>query len=148
MQNERNQPSELIDVFLLIGYVVSAIFFIFALGFGNVIQSAMIDFRITESLGGVKRPVSGGWTQFGGIDWTYSSVIGILMTTMSPAIGLITGIIASGVFSGWLLHNFTFGKSKPLGGYYWLVWINILFWVMKFPVPLEYSLFYWTAIRY
>lgn len=153
MRSKRDYTLELTEVSLRIGYIIAAAFFIFALGSGNFIQSAMIDYGIAEALGGVKTiPQNNGiWSggqSFGGISWTFSSVVGILMTTLTPAVGLITGIIASGVFSGWLLHNFTFGKSKPLGRYNWLVWVNILFWIMKFPVPLEYSLFYWTAIRF
>lgn len=161
MSDKKDSTVEIIDKMMLIGYAILFISLVFALGVGNSIVSAMIDFRIAESLGGVNEishnasneilrntSIESNGRVFGGIDWTYSSVIGILMTLMSPSLGLILGIIASGSFPTWILHNFTFGKNKPFGNYYWLIWINVLFWVLRFPVPLEYSLFYWTAIKY
>jgi len=123
-----------------------------ALGILNFVVSASIDYSIAERIGGVSDiPENGslfaGGRVFGGIEWTYSSFFGPLMTLFG-APGMLAGFLIIGLFFWLIVWKVVAGTQRRLGRYYWLVFANVAVWLLRFPVPTEYSLFYWTAIKY
>jgi hypothetical protein len=135
-----------------VGFTLGWIVCAFALGFLNFLVSSSVDFLIAEKLGGVRDiPQDGsifaGGQAFGGIAWTWSSLTGPLIS-VNGAFGMVTSFLLTGLF-GWLVvWNMMREGGAPLGRYGWLLWANFAVWGLRFPVPIEYSLFYWTAIKY
>lgn len=128
------------------------IFFSFTFGLVNFVLSAAVDFSIAERSGGVSEisqdvAVFGGGQSFGGIEWTFSSILGPLLALPIP-FGAIFGMLLTGLFVWLILWNIITGRNKRLGNYNWLVFANVAVWLLRFPVPIEYSLFYWTAIMF
>ncbi len=115
----------------------------------NYFLSAMTDTAIASSLGAFRKLPPGEfgqWTEIGVISWTFSSLLGVIFT-VSPPLALLAFLYSGFVIALLGLNLFgetenSFGKGK------WLLWSVILLWLVKIPVPLDYSLFYWIAVKY
>jgi hypothetical protein len=114
----------------------------------NYLWSWFTDFLIAYTLGGYRTYPDGRWTEIGNISWTLSSLLGVSMSVTTPAMGIILMPMLAGLALSLLMLNFITEVEKPFGRRHWLAWSVALLWLLKIPVPLEYSLFYWTAVRY
>jgi len=107
----------------------------------------LIDYFIAVKLMGDLQRVSGSvWTSVGTIKWTFSSVLGPAFA-ISKYVALAVAIV-SGLLMSLLVRNIIFRVAPLLGSHYWLAIAILLTWILRFPVPLRYSLYYFACVRY
>jgi hypothetical protein len=115
----------------------------------NYLWLAITDTWIASLLGGFQTMPAGdygAWTQIGAISWTFSSLLGPAIT-LGPAFGVaLAGY--TGVSSALFLCRIFSRHPRPQLLRDWLAVSFLLLWVIRIPVPLEWSLFYWVAVRY
>ena len=109
----------------------------------------MTDMLIAQSLGAFRKLPPGPygqWTEIGAIPWTFSALLGVGMSIYRPLALVI--ILYTGLVSSLLLANYATGTERPMGKYRWIGLSVAALWLLKVPVPIDYSLFYWIAMRY
>ena len=82
------------------------------------------------------------WSQ----DWTLSSLLGPALAVHWTCCAALM-LVAGGALTAVLLRLFT--HAVPIfGRCCWIGCLLVLLWVLRIPVPIEYSLYYFVAIRY
>jgi hypothetical protein len=115
----------------------------------NYLWLATTDTWIAALLGGFQTLPAGdygAWTQIGAIPWTFSSLLGPAIT-LGPRFGLAVAVY-TGVSSALYLCRIFGRHPRPQLHQDWLGISFVLLWLIRLPVPLEWSLFYWVAVRY
>lgn len=125
-------------IFLLIGTVLLAGVY--------YLLSCKLDFLIAKWMGDVQAIEKTGWTSYGNVKWTFSSLLGPAWAVHISVALAVT--ILSGFFLSLLLTNAVFRITPFCGRYYWIAIAVVLTWILRIPVPIQYSLFYFTAVRY
>jgi hypothetical protein len=132
------------------GWLVGSIFF----GSLNYLVSFYVDFKLAQSLGGVKPITSGlftGGEEYGGIAWTLTSFWGAIFSLPRGivfGVGFILGMLIVGCAAFELIRSIFFAENRNARTIRLLLLANFALWVLRFPVPIDYSLFYWTAVKY
>ena len=112
----------------------------------HYLLSCKIDFIIAKWMGDVQTIAGSGWTSYGNIKWTFSSLLGPACA-IHILIALMFSVI-SGLFLSILLTNLVF-KITPVCGYsYWIIIAITITWILRIPLPIQYSLYYFTCVRY
>lgn len=141
---QQNKLSETVRCLI---YLLGVPFFMLA----HYIWSCAGDILIAQAMGAF-RPLPPGpygqWTKIGDITWTFSSLIGLVMSLTTPGFGIIVVPTLAGTLLLLLIVNLGMEVERPFGKCYWLAWSVLLLWVVKVPVPIPYSLFYWVAMRF
>jgi hypothetical protein len=125
-------------VFLIIGTILTSVLYLFL--------SYIIDFFIATKVMGDLHTHSSSWTSFGNLRWTFSSILGPAMSINKWGFFVIGA--ASGLFFTMYLRNVVFGVRPYAGSHYWLLCAIIITWILRYPVPLKYSLYYFSCVRY
>jgi hypothetical protein len=111
----------------------------------NYLFAAMTDMKLAMFAGAVKVSPT-GWTRYSTPDWMFGSLLGPAMT-ISPFL-LLAVLLLSGTTLSLLLiqslrlHRPYFGR----GG--WLLILTLAIWVLRYPLPGEWTLYYHIAVRY
>jgi hypothetical protein len=112
----------------------------------HYLLNCKVDYLVAKMMGDVQKLFGSGWTSFGNIKWMFSNILGPALA-INKYVGLGVAI-ASGLFLTLLLRNILFKISPLFGSHYWLAIAILLTWVLRFPVPIKYSLYYFTSVRY
>ena len=108
--------------------------------------SCKVEFLIAKWLGDIQKVGESGWTSYGNLKWTFSSLLGPAMALHFYA--MLALLMLSGLFPSLLLANIIF-KLKPFfGTYRWVAVGFAITWALRIPVPLKYSLYYFTCIHF
>lgn len=126
----------------------------FLFGGLNYVLSCLVDFAIARQLGAVRPITSGlfsGGEEYGGIEWTLTSFWGLFFSLprgSAFAVGFLLGALVVGYAAFELIRSIFFAHQVIARKVAFWIGVNLALWVLRFPVPIEYSLFYWTAIRF
>jgi len=112
----------------------------------HYLLNCKVDYLIAKAMGDIQKISGSGWTSFGNIKWIFSNILG-------PAFGVskyvaLAVAIASGLFLSLLITNIVFRITPLFGDHCWLLIAVLVTWVLRFPVPMKYSLYYFTSVRY
>lgn len=112
----------------------------------HYLVSCKVDYLIAKWMGDIQKMPASGWTSYGNIDWIFSSILGPVWA-LHIYIALLLCIF-SGLFASLILFNYIFNISPILGTHYWLVIAISVTWIIRIPVPIRYSLYYFTSVHY
>ncbi|HEV3168143.1 MAG TPA: hypothetical protein VGZ22_29335 [Isosphaeraceae bacterium] len=112
----------------------------------NWLWHCKTDYLIASALGGVEHDPASGWTAFWNMDWTWSSLLGPVMSVATPAMLLL--LLYSGLVTALLLINLLTKRSRRLDTHYWILISAIAVWLIRVPVPIQNSLFYYVCTKY
>lgn len=115
----------------------------------NYLWLAMSDMGIAAALGAFRKLPPGDcgqWTEIGAISWTFSCLLGVVWSIFPPL--ALLAVLYAGFVSALLCFNLSAEGEAPFGKGKWISWSVVLFWLVRVPVPLDYSLFYWVAVKY
>jgi len=116
------------------------------LAIAHYFLSCKVDFLIAKWLGDIQKIGENGWASYGNLKWTISSLLGPAMVLhVSVMLGLT---ILSGLFPSLLLANILFKVKLFSGSYYWIAVGFAITWILRVPVPIKYSLYYFTSVHY
>ena len=125
-------------IFLVVGTVLLTVV--------HYLLSCKIDFLIAKCMGDVQRINETGWTSYGNIGWTFSSLLGPAWALHIAAV-LVVALLAGFSLSLFLV-NLMFKISPVFGHHYWIAITIVITWILRIPLPLKYSLFYFTSVQY
>ncbi len=113
----------------------------------NYFWLAMSDMGIAAALGAFRKIPPGDygqWTEIGAISWTFSCLLGVVWSIFPPLAWIAV------LYAGFALAMLCLNSSAeaPFGKGKWILWSVVLLWIVRIPVPLDYSLFYWIAVKY
>jgi hypothetical protein len=108
--------------------------------------SCKVDFLIAERMGDIRQFGEGGWTSYGNISWTFTSLLGPALALHRYAflgLAILSGLSCSLLVAGTFMRTRLFPGSSC-----WIFITVVLTWVLRIPVPMKYSLYYFTTVRY
>ncbi len=112
----------------------------------HFILSCKIDYLIAKWMGDVQKINESGWVSYGEIKWTLTSLLGPAWA-LNISIALFLSVIAGFSLSMVIINLFY--KLIPLSHtYYWLICIVVFTWIIRIPLPMRYSLFYFSSVKY
>ena len=116
------------------------------LGFVCYLWSCKSDMWVAESRNAIITPPPPAWTVYTTPDYMFGSLLGPLMT-VHPSL-LAVGCILAGLFPSIIVVESIKSRRIVLGRYSWMLCMFILFWVVKLPMPGDWTLYYHLAVRY
>jgi hypothetical protein len=128
--------------FLWVGTVLGSIL----LGAVCFFWSIFSDFWVAEVSGEIIKPPPPAWTTFSTPDYMFGSIFG-------PAMSLhlfffFGGCIIAGLLPSLIIIRSIERKKLYFGRYSWLLIITVILWLVKLPIPGDWTLYYHFAVRY
>jgi hypothetical protein len=124
-----------------IGIVFSALVFA-AL---NYLLAAFTDMQFASLAGAVHRSPT-GWTQYSTPDWMFGSLLGPALA-LSPVF-FFAALLFSGATMSVLVIESVRLKRFVIGRRGWLLTAIVALWILRVPLPGQWTLYYHVAVLY
>ena len=117
-----------------------------ALGIACFFWSIQTDFWIAKASGAIIEPPPPAWTTFSTPDRMFGSLLGPAMS-VHPVL-FLGGCLLAGLFPSVILLQSVRRKKLVLGRFAWLLLATVTLWLIKVPMPGNWTLYYQFEVRY